>query len=140
MRKLIEQLSVYGWNERAFTDDDFDYFCQLNGVIVFEGTRGFPGEYFIRRGKPIILLAPSLRGYTKTWVAFHELVHHWLHVPGAFGYTLEIKEDLQADAIATPMLIPKAWMMDPGLFDLWEQGYPASLLERRKLIWERFKF
>jgi Zn-dependent peptidase ImmA (M78 family) len=108
--------------------------------VVFEGTRGFPGEYFIRRDRPIILLHPKLRGFTKIWVAFHELAHHWMHVPGMFGYALESKSDLQADAIATPMLIPKGQLKDPGLFGLWEQGYPPALLERRKMVFERYKF
>jgi Zn-dependent peptidase ImmA (M78 family) len=140
MKLLIKQLSAYGWNKRTFTDEDFHYFCQINGVIVFEGTRGFPGEYFIRRDLPIILIHPKLTGLIKTWVAFHELAHHWLHVPSAFGYSLKTKEDIQADAIATPMLIPKRLLREPGLFALWEQGYPPSLLERRKLIFERYGF
>lgn len=140
MKLLIKQLSAYGWNKRAFTEEDFYYFCKINGVIVFEGSRGFPGEYFIRRDIPIILIHPKLKGMVKTWVAFHELAHHWLHVPSAFGYALKTKEDIQADAIATPMLIPMSLLKEPGLFSLWEQGYPSSLLERRKLIFERYGF
>jgi len=74
------------------------------------------------------------------WVAFHELAHHWLHVPEAkFFYGNESKMDLQADRIATPALIPKCWLKDPGLFDLWEQDYSPALLETRKIIFERFK-
>jgi Zn-dependent peptidase ImmA (M78 family) len=140
MKRILKQLSIYGWNKRAFTYEDFVYFCLADKVVVFEGTRGFPGEYFIRRGRPIILLHPKLQGYIKTWVAFHELAHHWMHVPSTFGYALETKEDLQADAIATPMLIPFAWLKQPGLFELWEQGYPPSLLERRKKIYEQYRF
>jgi len=62
-------------------EDDFYYFCKQAGVIVFRDTRGWPGEYFIRRGHHIILLHPALQGYIFLWVAFHELAHYWLHTP-----------------------------------------------------------
>jgi Zn-dependent peptidase ImmA (M78 family) len=140
MKKIIKRLLIYGWNEKVFTDEDFYYFCQNEGLIVFEGSRGFPGEYFIRRDKPIILLHPKLTGFTKTWIAFHELAHHWMHSPSPFSLTLESKIEIQADAISTPMLIPRRLLKEPGLFGLFEQGYSPVLLERRKLIFERYGF
>ena len=121
-------------------EDDFYYFCKQAGVIVFRDTRGWPGEYFIRRGHHIILLHPALQGYIFLWVAFHELAHYWLHTPEVqFFYGTETKIDLQADRIATPAVIPKPWLKDPGLFGLFEQGYPPGLLEARKVIFERFQ-
>ena len=143
---LIKQLLPLGWNRRQFTEIEFFDFANQSGVAVWINRIDVPGRYFYYRGRPIIALHSDLEGYTKLWVYLHELAHHWLHVPrddffySEFSYLMETKEDLEADAIATPMVIPKGWLKEPGLFDLWEQGYPASLLERRKLIWERFKF
>ena len=138
MRRLMKHLRSLGWNQRPFTEDDFYEFCYQEGVVVFRETRGWPGEYFQRRGRAIILLHPALKGHTLLWVAFHELAHFWLHTPGSeFAYGLERKIDLQADRIAVPAIIPKAWLEEPGIFGLAEQGYPPSLLERRVEIFKK---
>lgn len=143
---IIKQLIPFGWNERQFSEIEFFDLAKVSGVCVWVEKIGVPGRYFYYRERPVIGIHSELEGYTKLWVQFHELAHHWKHVPTRkptyceFAYTLENKEELEADAIALPMVIPLPWLKEPGLFDLWEQGYPASLLERRKLIWERFKF
>ena len=140
MRRLMQQLRRYGWNKRPFTEDDFYHFCKQENVIVQRDTRGWSGEYFIYRGHPIILLHPMLQSYTFLWVAFHELTHHWLHVPESqFFYGTQTKIDLQADSIATPAIIPKHWLQEPGLFRLFEEGYPPALLETRKAIFDRYR-
>lgn len=143
---VINQLKPLGWNERQFSEVEFFDLASQSKAGVWIEKIGIPGRYFYYRGFPIIGLHDELQGYTKLWVYFHELAHHWLHVPSdkdcyfEFGYTVENKLELEADAIATPMVIPKQWLKEPGLFELWEQGYPASLLERRKQIFERFSF
>lgn len=140
MDAVLDKLRLYEWNKRPFTEDDFYRFCEQEEIIVFCGTRGWPGEYFIHRGHPVILLHPDLQGYTRLWVAFHELAHHWLHaIDSHFFYGTTNKVDLQADRIATPAIIPTDWLKEPGLFDLFEQGYPPALLETRIKIYEQFK-
>jgi Zn-dependent peptidase ImmA (M78 family) len=140
IHSIIKKLKPYGWNNKEFTEEDFWHFVKLERVAVWTAEMGEAGRYFIYRDHPIIGLHPSVVGITLLWVMYHELAHHWLHVPCAFGYSSDSKEDLQADAIATPMLIPKRLLKEPGLFSLWEQGYPPALLERRKQIFERYRF
>ena len=131
LQNLLVKLRPYGWNVRQFSIEDFYYFCNLAEVEIIEERTGHIGLYDMIAGVPVIILSPSIAGYFKLWVAFHELAHCWLHAPGAgFLHGSNVVEE-QADIIASCAVLPRPLLEQDQLSYVIEEDYPASLIKLR---------
>ena len=78
MRRLVPR----HWNKQVFTWADFEFFCGLDGVSVYEQPlQERPAFYCVFAGSPSIFIDHKVKKSRRLWVLFHELAHHWLHTP-----------------------------------------------------------
>lgn len=138
---LLRLTSAFGWNERVFTQDDFDDFCGLYGIVVEYRDAGFPGMYTVRRKTPIIVVSPYVLPRARSFVKFHELGHHWMHNVGChFTYNSRRRIEREADLIAACALIPRPLLESatPGeIHD--EYRYPMELCYLRQQFYADLK-
>ncbi len=136
MREVLSKLAQRGWNCRPLTLDDFDIWCDQEGVRVITLPMPARGLYLVRHGYPLIVLNESLRGPDRLFVAWHEFAHHLLHTPEScyFGFGLEEKAQYQANLIAACALIPRASLASP------DPDLPADLLRLRWQIYQRSRY
>lgn len=140
-RSLLLQNTPPEWNVKVLTQDDFDYYCDRDGIIVREVSLEQPGLYICRGGRPQIFLNEELRGANRLFVEFHELAHHWLHPTGVrmfFGWGKQI--EIEADIVAACALIPKTvlthyWPSE--IADLY--GYSHDLVTLRCEVFDRWR-
>ena len=140
MKQVTSLLMKRGWNRRVLTNDDFDEWCERDGVMVMEEEIEYPGFYLIRNTQPVIVLNKKLRGIERQIVAWHEYGHHVLHVPNGRFFCLDNidKAEYQAHLIAAIALIPRPDLFRP-LSELQEEGYPLDFLRFRSRVFDQFK-
>jgi Zn-dependent peptidase ImmA (M78 family) len=140
-RDLLLHNTPPEWNVKVLTQDDFDYYCDRAGIAVREVSLEQPGLYICRDGQPQIFLNDELRGTERLFVGFHELAHYWLHPPRIqFFLGWEETVEVEADVVAVCALIPKTVLTHywPGeIAELY--GYPPSLVELRREVFDRWK-
>ena len=141
MKHHFKRLLPAEWNERIMTLADFDRYCQVGGVLVCEVALDCTGRYLTIEGLPVILLNKKLRGIKKTRVAFHELGHHWLHVPGAdASCNGDQKREAEARVIEACALIPQPLLLNSPLWEIGEMyGYPKDLLRFRHRVYQYYE-
>jgi Zn-dependent peptidase ImmA (M78 family) len=122
------------------TQDDFDYYCDRDGIVVYEMPIEHAGLYICRRSQSQIFLNDELRGVERLFIGFHELAHHWLHPPGVqmfHGLSTEVEDE--ADIVAVCALIPKTVLTHYWSGEIAElYGYPPSLVELRREVFDRW--
>ena len=137
----IAKLAAPDLNVRVHNESDFYSFCEREGIKVIHEDTGEPGMYCVYEGTPVIFLHPGLRGGDRLWVQYHELAHHWLHVPGTqFFLGNDRKLDAQADYLASILLIPAPLVRTKTAGEIQEEfGYPAELIRIRFQAYRRLK-
>jgi Zn-dependent peptidase ImmA (M78 family) len=129
-----------GYNERVFTDDDFDLICEQCGIYVTEQKIKWHGYFTVCEGTPAIVINKRLRGVDRLVVAFHEVGHYLLHAPGtAFFCNGSVsKSEYEAQRFAAWALIPRPLMEDKTLSEIQEEfGYPTALMRFRQRIFDQ---
>ena len=103
----IIKLALPRWNEKVYTEYDFEKFCKRENLTVVEAVTGENGLYVVYQGKPFIFVDPALRDAMRLWVCWHEAGHHLLHIPspGLFGLD-DSKGEWQANAFSACAMIP----------------------------------
>ena len=140
MRLILPKLNKYGWNHRVLTEEDFESFCEQDGVLYLEMKMKWDGIYLVRQ-LPVIGVNTGIKGINRTIVKWHEMAHHWLHVPDSrfFRYGNVDKSEYEAHVVAACALIPA-----PMLKNLWslqeEYGYPKDLIHFRYSIHSCYGF
>lgn len=141
-KKLIEKCVPREWNVRILDDDDFWFYCGLQGILVQEVPIMRPGLSFIRRGHNVIWIREGLRGIERRFILWHELAHFWLHPPGVqffsgFGNPV----DNEANAVALCALIPLPVLLRFEIAEIAEMhDYPLSLIATRLQVYDKWGF
>ena len=139
MKQVASLLMKRGWNRRVLTNDDFEEWCERDGVMVLEEEMEYPGFYLIRNTQPVIVLNKKLTGIERQIVSWHEYGHHVLHVPTGRFFSLGNfdKSEYQAHLVASVALLPKPYLYRP-ITELQEEGYPFELLRFRGRVFDQF--
>lgn len=134
MRVIPRPYQARGFNKRAFTFDDFVSICAEMGIkwYWFEGES--LGQFFYRRGFPIIILNPKLTSFMLLYVAFHELSHALLHPTGIryFVRGSRDKFERQAGDLSLCCVLPKPRLRKILLSGPSEEWlYPVEIMKGR---------
>lgn len=91
-----------------FDYQDFENLCKLRDIQVIRAPSRFKALYLIRKGFYVIYLNSNLEGFEKTFVAFHELTHHFQGESFSFYSTPNYfsKPDYQANTMACFATMP----------------------------------
>lgn len=130
------------WNEKVFTEEDFYSICIQEKICVIESKIRSNGEYLIHNTVPCIVLKKNLDKSWRSWVAWHELGHYFLHHPGRyhFNYAAARKSDFEANFLASVALIPSYLTKSLTYAELIEEyNYPEKLIVFRKQIYDYYK-
>ncbi|MEQ1762853.1 MAG: ImmA/IrrE family metallo-endopeptidase [Pyrinomonadaceae bacterium] len=144
---LMEK-AVKGFNEKRQTSEDFhrildDEDIYLDFWKLAEGVNGFYGVNRLHKKPRRYIVIDERLHQNDSWLltGFHELVHHFLHVPQTSFEVYYSKcnvarrEEREADRYALLMLIPLPLlkeMMQPGC-DLIYQFSAENLSDRLKI-------
>lgn len=142
---------IRGFNTKQFTADDFWVVIKKERIIVHfwplqPSVNGFYGvnRKYKRTFKYIVI---DSKLWPNNWlsVAFHELIHHFLHQPAA-NLTVYFsksntsgKQDREADMFSLMMLIPKPLlleMMEPNCDDIYQ--FSSEDLHARLAVYKTF--
>ena len=135
----IKKLSL-GWNERRFTERDFNAICRRFSITVTEMPLTTGGFYYRVKGRDFIAIDSRLQGAKRLFVMFHELGHFLLHVPdtGAtanfHGVGRRTRKEKEADIFALCALIPKALLIQRTADELIDDGFDRPMINDRLLI------
>lgn len=131
------------WNEKVFTEGDFERLCEAEFVRVIEtNVLRSKGEYISQHGFAFILIRQGLPRIQKLWVGLHELGHHLMHypVPHRFSRSIVRRMDREANYFAAIALIPTDLLRQSTIGEIaGEHNYPNELLLIRKEIYDAFK-
>lgn len=135
MQFVFDRLTrIYGWNRRAFIEDDFDRICDAEGVYVVSLDIDAYGSYSLVNGSPTIIINPRVLPRSRLWVYGHEVGHALLHYgsPCAFTYSSKMKLERQADLVAAVALIPRQLIETETPWEIHDQyRLPIELCEMR---------
>lgn len=144
--RIPQHVLDMGFNQRVFTQADFDHLIHLETVnrekplLLLTGDFDANGMYFMRRGYPTIVLNQSLSGIEYLETGFHELAHHWLDEPGYCmrgGPRVINKAEYRAQRIAACLLIPKTLILTRTFGEIQEEyRYSNELMWFRKRTYE----
>ena len=138
MKLSLEKLEKYGFNRRELTLKDFYEICESESITVLE--MDVPTSfYFSIAGLSFIVLKKNQRILQKTFSAFHELSHHFLHGgqsgENAFFFgLLENKAEFEADALATIALVPKHALLEYDFLENHPNRYAKNLFRNRQKL------
>lgn len=97
-------------NEHPLSDEHFDIIIEKEKIILIRENLKWDGLYLVYNEHPVIYLKATLEGTKKTFVAWHEMAHHWLHEPSLQLFhpnlTTIDKTEYQASVVAACALIP----------------------------------
>lgn len=127
------RLEMIGWNRRVLTYADFEHACEEEDITLI--IRYLPhdwGTYERIGDDDVITLTTDMTDPFRTFVAFHELGHALLHVPGHFG--MIAKSEAQADVVGLCALLPRPLIQGCSLYDI------AERYEKYSLDWIRERF
>lgn len=144
---LVEVFERFGWNKRAFTEDDVLRICRRLKVQVVEyPLTGTPGSYMRVGGRAFITVDSRLRGVRRLYVMLHELAHHLLHVPPdatvAYFFRLRphTKQEFEAEVFAAVALLPEPLLRriisEGGDFE--GEGFTRDIIEFRLKVLDRY--
>lgn len=141
-RGLILRNAPPEWNVRVHTLEDFYVFCAQQQIILHEDKPlESTGLYLIYEGRSHIFIDSRLRGADKLFCCWHEAGHYLLHPLGIqFFLGWQQSVEIEADIIAACALVPRSLLTHfwPGeIAELY--GYPASLIELRQEIFDRWR-
>lgn len=145
MSYILSQIirkKLLDWNKKVFTYEDFEFICEREKVCIVVLNNREKGEYCFRYEQPVILIKDKLKTNEKTWVAFHELGHHFLHYPAPHRFSRGTfrKMDREANYFAAIALIPTYLVKSLTLDEILEDyNYPNELIKIRKEIYEEYK-
>lgn len=138
MNLLLAKFKPLGWNRRALTEADFHRICRRERISVAEMPLPVPGYYMVCRGKSFIVIDARQRGVHWLYTAFHELAHHFLHVPDPnataiyFRRAPQSKAEFEAEAFAVVALIPEPLLRELLTLPVEEMnGFTRDMLEFR---------
>lgn len=138
----IAKKKIPKWNEKVLDMEDFETLCEAEEVRVLETSAKHKGEYCIYRNQPFILLKKNLKPNLKTWIAWHELAHHFLHYPATHHFSRSTfrRMDREANFVAAIALMPSSLVKNLTMAEIiGDYEYPIALVEIRKEIFEEFK-
>jgi len=131
------------WNEKVFTEGDFERLCEAELVRVIEtDVLRSKGEYISQHGFAFILIRQGLPKIQKLWVGLHELGHHLMHypVPHRFSKGIVRRMDREANYFAAIALMPTQMILQTSFSEIAEEtGYSKELLLIRKEIYDAYK-
>lgn len=78
MKQFQKLCDALGIGKRIFTFHDFERICYLHDIEIVYIPEKF-SFWLNTNGKSVIVLHNALNGYSKSFTAFHELAHHFLH-------------------------------------------------------------
>jgi Zn-dependent peptidase ImmA (M78 family) len=140
MKILLDKFRPYGWNARAFTEEDVLHICRSEGIELAEcQLTSSPGLYATTGGRCFIALDSRLRGIRRLHVLLHELAHHFLHVPtdepAAHFFRLrpDTKQEFEAEAFAAVALLPEPLLrrLLSEASDFEAEGFTKDIVEFR---------
>ncbi len=130
---------VPSWNRRELNIEDFYALCDKEGVLVSEAQSAQKGEYLVVDRQAYIVLESGLKEDLKTWVALHELGHHFLHypIPHRFNRSTVRKMDREANYFASVAMITTEKLKRISFGEETETG-PKGLLRIRCAVFRQF--
>ncbi len=137
MKSISTALQRLGWNRRVLTYEDFEQFCEREGVLLYDlPPSRWRGFYTVHRDTHVIALDRRLHGWQRALVAWHEIAHYLHDHPGWFGH--HAKTELQADIIAHVAILPAhlLHLPDGELNEI--HGYPLAVIAERCRIFRAF--
>jgi Zn-dependent peptidase ImmA (M78 family) len=141
-KRILRRLVPRHWNKQVFTWADFEFFCGLDGVSVYEQPlQERPAFYCVFAGSPSIFIDHKVRKNRRLWVLFHELAHHWLHTPEIHWFEgFDQRAEEEAGIVAACCLIPQRLLLTRRAQEIVEEyGYPEDLLQARIEIYRKHK-
>jgi Zn-dependent peptidase ImmA (M78 family) len=144
---LADLFGRFGWNVRAFTEEDVLRICRRLKVKVIEyPLSGTLGSYMRVGGRAFITVDSRLRGVQRLYVLLHELAHHLLHVPEdvtvAYFFRLRphTKQEYEAEVFAAVALLPEPVLRriiyEGGDFE--GEGFTQDIIEFRLKVLDRY--
>ncbi len=141
-----KSLSILKYGRKAWSFEDFEECCRIEGVEIVYAAMKRPGFYWNCEGTPTIVLSTFISGIKKLCVAMHELGHYFSHTPEAALYlpNSKSKREYEAEKFALIGMIP-LWLMrkmidQNNLWDLQEEwGIGSEILNRRWQVYQRSK-
>jgi Zn-dependent peptidase ImmA (M78 family) len=144
---LSSRFRAYGWNKRAFTEEDVLRICRRERIeLVDYPTSGSLGFYMTCRGRHFITVDSRLRGVRRLYVLLHELAHHFLHAPpGAYAAHFfrlrpDSKQEYEAEVFAAVALLPEPLLRriiaEGGDFE--GEGFTRDVVEFRLKVLDRY--
>jgi Zn-dependent peptidase ImmA (M78 family) len=142
---LADIFGKFGWNRRVLTQEDFARICRRERIRVEELPLSVRGFYGVCKGKRFIALDSRVRGVPRLFTAYHELAHHFLHVPKATASVnfFHLREDpkvkFEADAFAVVALIPEPLLRRMPTWEIEEEfGYTRDMINFRLKVLDTF--
>jgi Zn-dependent peptidase ImmA (M78 family) len=134
----LEKLTIFGFNQRILTEDDFHKICDCERITVLEMDVS-SSFYMSVAGQAFIVLSKKLKGLKKTFVEFHELAHHFLHgernTTSAFYFNLlDSKNEFEADALALIALLPISSLSSFDFLEEHPNRYARKLYKDRQRL------
>lgn len=146
MIHLARKFSGFGWNQRPLTEADCYRICRREKIKIIEyPLESSPGFYMVCKGRPMITIDSRLRGLRRQYVLWHELAHHFLHVPhhatAAHWFRLRpgTKAELEAEAFAVVAMIPEPLLRKMLTWEIEEEfGYTREMLNFRLKVLDTY--
>lgn len=144
---LIERFNELGWGVRALGERDFARVCGREKLEVVEyPISGAHGLYIRCCGRSVIAVDSRLRGVGRLIVLWHEVAHHFLHVPphvtAAHFFRLRpnTKQEFEAEVFSSVALLPepKLRRMLAAAPEEWEPGFTQEMVEFRLKVLELY--
>jgi hypothetical protein len=142
------QSKIAGFNRRRQTEADFWKLIKRERIIFITWKMPYGGRAFYgvnRKGRNtyrfIVMDEDLFKSGNWLAIAFHELMHHFLHVPGSKLKVYwskpgnQSKHDLQADMFALLMRIPQPVFLELAStpFDQIIEFTREELIERKRI-------
>lgn len=138
MKDFIESLAEYGVNINYFDTEEAAFqLCDALKITVDENQE-FTAHLLID-GERYIALKKGLRGINKVFAILHEIAHVWLDGGNEIDsiYFLgggDAKLELQADILATVLMIPKKGLKTHDFLEWHPNKQARQFYEDRKKI------
>lgn len=144
---LADLFKRFGWNERAFTEQDALRILRREKIKLVEyPLSGTLGSYMRVGGRTFITVDSRLKGVQRLYVLLHELAHHFLHVPPdvtvAYFFRLRphTKQEFEAEVFAAVAILPEPTLRrilaEGGDFEA--EGFTRDIVEFRLKVLDTY--
>lgn len=137
------------FNARSLNEQDYFAVAQAENITtVFDAMpilKGFCVRAIVgKMPRDYIFLDYRLQGLELVFTAYHELSHHFLHIPrrktaiSFYGLARPSKEDSEADAGALLCLYPLAEIANLPYRLIYADPFEAKLIKKRLAVHKKF--